>query len=236
LEKIKERGHRRLQIHISSCASVFNSETVEFYKIFNPSRIVLNRQLTLREIEHIRKSFPEMEMEVFILNEKCYNIDGLCTLIHGRLSPAYNSFTKVVLNIMQNRNIKYIPRFLLHALHCYVVKNSLSCCFSYLAQYSAMDSSSNKDIFRRGVIFNKANLFLQACGICALCDFFNMGVRFFKISGRSLLADKIRDIRLLKEAINMLQGSVGKEGFQKNVKMIVSKKYHRCCSPEYCYY
>ncbi len=231
LEKIKERGYRRLQLHISSCASIFNSETVKFYKIFSPSRIILNRQLTLGEIEHIQKSFPEMETEVFILNEKCYNIDGLCTFIHGRLSPAYNIFTKLVLNIMQNRNIKYIPRFLLYALHCYVVKNSLSCCFSYSAQHGAALNGAEKEIF-----FNKANLFLQACGICALYDFFNMGIKFFKISGRSLLVDKTRDIRLLKEAIHIAKEEPIKINFYEKVRNLARGKYHRACSPEYCYY
>jgi len=63
-----------------------------------------------------------------------------------------------------------------------------------------------------------------------------MGIKFFKISGRSLLADKIRDICLLKEAIHIAKEEPRKAEFYEKVRSLSRNKYHRACSPEYCYY
>ncbi len=237
LSEIKKRKYPNLKLHISSCASVFNSETVEFYKMFNPSRMILNRQLTLSEIEHLKRSFSKLEMEVFILNERCYNIDGFCTFLHGRFSPIYNNFTRLALNIMQNRIIEYIPRGILQVLHRHVVRNSLTCCSPYAAQYGLAGANIEAGSHKEKVVFSKPDSFLQACGICALYDFYKIGLKFFKISGRSLLANKTADIRLVKEAISILQKEqLVKEKFCIKIKELVQQKYSRTCSPEYCYY
>jgi len=237
LSEIKNRKYPNLKIHISSCASVFNSETIEFYKMFNLTRVILNRQLTLSEIEHLNRSFGELEMEVFILNERCYNIDGFCTFLHGRFSSAYNNFTRLALNIMQNKIIEYIPRSILRVLHRNVVKNSLTCCSSYIAQDGQMGSDNEVGGLKEKIVFSNPDLFLQACGICALYDFYKIGVKFFKISGRSLLANKTADIRLVKEAISILQGEqLEKKEFCIKIKKLIHQKYSRACSPEYCYY
>lgn len=237
LAEIKKRKYPNLKLHISSCASVFNSQSVEFYKMFNPTRIVLNRQLTLFEIEHINKSAGSLEVEVFILNERCYNIDGFCTFLHGRFSCAYNNLTRLAINVMQNKVIEHIPRGILKVLHRHVVKNSLTCCSPYMAQDGLGGSGVETEGYRKKIVFSEPDFFLQACGICALHDFYKIGIKFYKISGRSLLANKIADIRLAKEAINILQTEkLTKEEFCKRIKKLIYEKYSRACSAEYCYY
>lgn len=235
--KIREAGYREPQVQISSCATVLNSETVRFYRTFNPRRIICNRQLTLSEIRSIRESFPELEMETFILNERCYNMDGLCTWLHGRFSPAYNAAIRALLDATQHSNaIEYIPRFIQQKLHRYAVRSNLSCCFPYQGTYISEADGRALPGPEKKITFNRADSFLQACGICALHDLHAMKIGFLKMSGRCLLTHKIRDIRLMKDAIAMVEGGMEKADFSRRARDLVRRTYKRACAPEYCYY
>ena len=71
------------QIHISTAGTAFNSETVHFYRDLGASRVILPRHLSLEEIGEIAQKVSGIELEVFILNSRCANVDGLCTFQHG---------------------------------------------------------------------------------------------------------------------------------------------------------
>jgi putative protease len=72
-----------VRIHLSSLGSCFNSESVEFYLSLGVKRIILPRQLRLSEISHlIAKANPQMEFEVFALNDGCYFEEGFCQTSH----------------------------------------------------------------------------------------------------------------------------------------------------------
>ncbi len=91
---IKERGHN-IKIHMGTGATTFNSQTVAFYKDLGVSRVILDRQLNIDEIGLIASRSPDMELEVFALNQKCHNIDGFCTFQHGLTATRYPFFSKV---------------------------------------------------------------------------------------------------------------------------------------------
>ena len=79
---IRERG-MEVPFHVSTAGTVFNSETAKFYQELGASRIILPRHLTMEEIASIASEVPDIELEAFILNSRCGNIDGLCTFQHG---------------------------------------------------------------------------------------------------------------------------------------------------------
>ena len=72
-----------MDIHISTGATLFNLNTIEFFKEFGVSRIVLPRQLQIEEIRSLTQKYPAIQFEVLILNSGCKNIDGFCTFQHG---------------------------------------------------------------------------------------------------------------------------------------------------------
>ena len=76
-----------VDIVISTTGTVFNSEAAKFYQNMGAKRIILPRQLTLKEIEGIVKNTKNIEFEVFILNSKCPNVEGYCTFLHGMTTP-----------------------------------------------------------------------------------------------------------------------------------------------------
>lgn len=70
-----------MEIHISTQASVTNSQTVNFWYALGASRIVLARELSLEEIADIRrKSNPNIELEVFVHGAMCISYSGRCLL------------------------------------------------------------------------------------------------------------------------------------------------------------
>jgi U32 family peptidase len=68
------RKHK-IPIHISTQASVSNTESAKFYKSLGAERIVLARELNLKQIKEISKI---IDVEVFIHGAMCVAISGRC--------------------------------------------------------------------------------------------------------------------------------------------------------------
>ena len=65
----------KIPFHISTQCSVSNSETAKFYKKLGAKRIVLARELNLKQIKKIAKIIP---IEIFIHGAMCVSISGRC--------------------------------------------------------------------------------------------------------------------------------------------------------------
>ena len=70
----------QLPIHLSTQANTTNTEAVLFWRDQGVKRIVLARELTLREIGDIAKAVPEMELELFVHGAMCMAYSGRCYL------------------------------------------------------------------------------------------------------------------------------------------------------------
>ncbi len=70
-----------LPLHISTQASVTNGESARFWAAQGASRIILARELTLKEIAAVRKDLPEeVELEAFVHGAMCMAYSGRCLL------------------------------------------------------------------------------------------------------------------------------------------------------------
>ncbi len=67
----------RIPFHISTQASVSNSKAAEFYKKLGAKRIILARELNLKQIKEIVKK-TGIEIEIFIHGALCVSISGRC--------------------------------------------------------------------------------------------------------------------------------------------------------------
>jgi len=54
------------RLHLSTQVSTMNYESIKFWRDLGVKRIVLARELTLGEIEEIKKQVPDVELEVFV--------------------------------------------------------------------------------------------------------------------------------------------------------------------------
>lgn len=68
-------------LHISTQAGACSHATCDFWQKQGASRVVLARELTLREVQEIRKRIsPELELECFIHGSMCVSYSGRCLL------------------------------------------------------------------------------------------------------------------------------------------------------------
>ena len=78
-----------LQIHLSTQANTTNKYSVKFWQEQGVSRVVLARELSLKEIAEIHEFCPEMELEAFVHGAMCISYSGRCLLsdyLDGRSS------------------------------------------------------------------------------------------------------------------------------------------------------
>lgn len=68
----------RLKLHGSTLMLAHNSEAVRFLSDLGCKRVVLARELTLKEIRTIAARSGETEIEVFIHGAMCFSYSGLC--------------------------------------------------------------------------------------------------------------------------------------------------------------
>ena len=67
-------------IHISTQTNTLNSEAVKFWRDFGASRVILARELSIKQIAQIKKNVPGIELEVFVHGAQCVSLSGRCLL------------------------------------------------------------------------------------------------------------------------------------------------------------
>ncbi len=74
-----------MPIHLSVQSNVVNYAAVKFWKAIGLSRIILSRELSLKEVGQIREECPDIELEVFVHGALCIAYSGRC-LLSGYMS------------------------------------------------------------------------------------------------------------------------------------------------------
>lgn len=68
------------ELHLSTQANCVNTEAAKMYHDMGIKRIVLGRELSLKEIEAIKNNIPGLEIEVFAHGAMCLAYSGRCFL------------------------------------------------------------------------------------------------------------------------------------------------------------
>jgi putative protease len=72
-------------IHLSVQSNVVNYAAVKFWQGMGLQRIILSRELSLKEVAEIREKCPDMELETFVHGALCIAYSGRC-LLSGYIS------------------------------------------------------------------------------------------------------------------------------------------------------
>ncbi len=199
----------RTRIVISTGGNTFNSETAKFYRDLGASRIILPRHLTLKEMDDIVSSVSDIEMETFILNSRCPNVDGLCTFQHGladqSIQPLYEN----------------------------------ACLLPYDISASVCDDAGEGELsWKRQHIWQTVHVDDYPCGACALYELSEMNITSVKIVGRgNPTARKITDVIFIRSLLNFLEEKQPtREQFRQVTQKLYSDTYRRPCRVYLCYY
>ena len=76
--RMLKKNFPTLPIHASTQLAVHTDYGVKMLKDLGAERVVLSRELSLKEIEKIRRDNTDIELKVFIHGAMCYGFSGLC--------------------------------------------------------------------------------------------------------------------------------------------------------------
>lgn len=196
LGMIKELIKLNLPIILSTMAGLYNSSIIQFYYKLGIRRMIIPRDVQLRDIVHMVKKYPDIKFEVFLMRNGCKYSDSNCMSFHGR---KYGSMCSCI----DNEKSKII-----------------------MSEKIKNDTNIIKEIYSNNKLFTKA-YHKEACGLCALEVFNNIGINSLKVVGRAdNPASIINDIKQIKRIINELN---------KGEELKISN-YDNCLYNMNCYY
>ena len=70
----------KIPVHVSTQTNILNYEAVRFWQDMGATRVVLSRDLSLKQIEEIKNKVPDMELEVFVHGAQCVSFSGRCLI------------------------------------------------------------------------------------------------------------------------------------------------------------
>lgn len=67
-------------VHISTQTNTLNYESVKFWRDLGATRVILARELAIKDIAKIRENVPDIELECFVHGSQCVSFSGRCLL------------------------------------------------------------------------------------------------------------------------------------------------------------
>ena len=67
-------------VHVSTQTNTLNYESVKFWRDLGASRVILARELSIKDIAEIRRQVPDIELECFVHGSQCVSFSGRCLL------------------------------------------------------------------------------------------------------------------------------------------------------------
>jgi putative protease len=207
------------RIHISTAGTAFNAETVHFYRDLGASRVILPRHLSLEEIGGIAQKVSGVELETFILNSRCANVDGLCTFQHG------------LADLVDEENRKSYE-------NACMLLYEVSAAVDGVSDEEAEKILQEKISWERQHFWSALHIDDRPCGGCALHEFEEMGLAGVKIVGRDNAPEKkIKDVLFIRRLLTRLrEGNPPKKEFREYARAIYQEEYKWPCLIFKCYY
>lgn len=227
---LREQGFRK-QVHVSTGGTVFNSEAVCFYEELGASRIILDRQTTLRSMKELSIENPNIDFEVFILNTLCVYIDGFCTFLH--------TYERESTEDISLKDWKGNQRLYLSTLYDTQAQAD-ACYLRYSVQaYSTKGRRLNKNSINP--TFYKHLLDGTECGACAIYDISRTMVKSLKIVGRQATPqNRLTSTKFIRSVLGILENNrkINKRDFIHKVQHLYQTtfEYKKRCRGNNCYY
>jgi len=205
-----------LLLYISTANESFNSESAKLFKELGADKITFPEQFSLGEIKKLVKANPEVEFEIFVLNDACKNIDGFCTFVCGGIEE------------FKEKNYSEL------------VYRSAPCFFDYkinLFKKSSgkINESGINDAVRSGFMLHNAE---KNCAACYLKDFLDMGLTNIKIAGRYHSKNsKIKDTLFISTLVKFIENNKCTSAeYRKFARSLFKTTYKFDCGRRLCYY
>jgi len=234
-----------IEIHLSVVGGAFNSKTLDFYSKRGVSRVVLPKQLTIREVKTISKKNKKMELECFIFTSGCPNAEAFCRFQHGVIEAKHPILSKFIFdNPFQSDLIKRLSRKRFKKINNFIQNHTFladraacSLQYDFLSDLKKEGEFSNK--IKDNISSNLSNLYdhkmLNGCGACSLLELKEIGIHSLKTEDKCFpLKDRIKKIIFLNEIFRHSRKSINKQDFHNYVIEKHSELLGFRCNKNYC--
>lgn len=209
---LKEKKYGK-DIFVSTGGTTFNSQTAQFYKSLGAKRIILDRQLSVKDIMSVLNGDKTLDYEIFAFGGSCFFIDGFCSFFHCSERLNYNQ------KIVQTYNVSQFDT------GCHLMEKGIKkYCGYYKTEYKKYNVSA--DNFLNNIRHN-CNL----CGLYELRKFKNLSL---KIVNR--IKSTVSFVEVVKSAADKLRTAETKEEYRKYCRYILEEKNIFKCEKTQCYY
>ena len=219
------------RLHISTGGTVFNSQSVDFYRSLGASRVVLDRQTSLSDMSGLARARPGMDFEVFILSTFCVFIDGFCTFLH--IYGVFPESCKQGKTVISNPGLEIVGSYNYRAV-------TDACSLKYSTQAYTAGKHLKAGRLVRPVFYKQLKDGLE-CGVCALREISRTKVSSVKIIGRQQTADeRLNYVKFVRRALDILKGdgNISAKDFQRRVQGLYREMfdYPGPCRGNNCYH
>lgn len=198
------------EIVISTGGTTFNGDTVGFYKSLGAKRIILDRQLSIKDIVNIIKADTSLHYEIFGFGGSCLFIDGFCSFFHCVEKLNYEN------KIIETYNTKQINS------GCnLILKNIIKNKKYYESKYKLDGNNFIKN-------------FYHSCNLCNLYELKNFKNISLKIVNRKNTTESF--VKVVKLATDKLKKHIEKKEYIKYCKKILQENNIFECNGKNCYY
>ena len=177
------------RIHVSSVASCRNREAARLYQDLGARRVILPRDIRIDEAARLVRESPDIEFEVFILNDGCVFEEGVCHTIHlpGKLGGP------ICLDRYESTNFRVDGREL---------------GAEETQRLAANDADYKKWLWHRfsnGFSVTPEGLPYGPCGLCAIASLHASGIKAIKIAGREGATErKLASVKMVKQVLDQV--------------------------------
>ena len=218
--RLLHRELPQLPLFASTVSVALNAESALFLHELGCQRVILSRHLHLEELRELQAAIPEVQLEVFLLNDDCYFEEGFCSTAHALpgfgvycMTPWEIEVTRDGHGLLDDPDEKERWDFLIEE-HL-ELQRSLS---------------------HRGYGQGDTSLPLGPCGLCAIPEIIEMGIHSGKIVGREAgLYRKLRSVQAVRYVRDAYLDSHDTSG-TKQKALDLRGDARGCADGFFCYY
>ncbi|MBN2484051.1 MAG: U32 family peptidase [Candidatus Omnitrophica bacterium] len=239
-----------LETHLSVVAGATNTYAIDFFREMGVQRIVLPDHLSLEEIEQISARKQNLAIEIFVLNNKCFNWECVCGFHHWPVSdkpriPLPVDFLQKTFSLLPAHmveklfNLSFIQN--LFEIFLQSQKHLQGCKLNYTVSLSPGISDQTHLLQQRRIqqLLRAAHSWrrMNQCGACSLFMAKTYGIDVIKLDGRYLpLERKVKDVSFIRRCHDALDCTADKNEFSRICKEEFKNIYGYPCRTQQCYY
>ena len=211
-----------LDVFASTVTVALNSEAVRLLADdLGCARVILSRHLELSEIRRLRDAVPDVDLEVFLLNDNCYFEEGFCSTTHTM--PGFGVYCMTPWEVSVTRDDRGDAP---------LTDPEERARWDFL-----LDEHREfiRHLGNRGHGAGRLQMPLGPCGLCAIPELLDIGVTSGKIVGREAsLFRKLRSVQAVRHVRDTAQ--TGSPGEAKREAVTLRGDPRGCAAGYSCYY